>query len=476
MKISRLRIKNLFGIKEFDSDGKNMELDGKNGVGKSAVIDAIKYALTNKSDREYLIRTGETEGEVIIETDGGLSVTRKPRTNKADYKSIRQTGDPVEKNESFLRAIFTELQLNPVEFAAMSSAEQNRIILDLIDFKWDMGWIQEQFGEIPPDVNYEQNILRVLWEIQRDEGFYFLKRQEINREQRNKTAFIQKIAGELPPDYNAAKWEKTNLAQIYHQIESIRNTNDRITEARNIIESKTTKLESFANSLQAEKLGLINEEKEAFQKIQDEINDLKNKIVKAQAKQSEIANIYVNHHKEAHLEWEKKVAHVDGEAKQFEALAKEKLGDYADLQDEVDTAEKMKGYLNEYKRLKEMENEVVALAAESEQLTNKIEKARALPGEILANAHIPISGLTIKDGLPLINGLPVSNLSEGEKLDLCISIAVEKEGSLNLVLIDGIERLATERREDVYARLKAKGVQFIATRTTDDNELTVIEL
>lgn len=224
MKITRLRVKNLFGLKEFDSDGKNMELNGKNGVGKSALIDSIKYALTNKSDREYLIRAGETEGEVFIETDSGLTVTRKARTNKADYKSIRQSGDPAEKNESFLRAIFTELQLNPVEFAAMSSAEQNRIILDLIDFKWDMSWIQEQFGEIPPDVNYEQNILRVLWEIQRDEGFYFLKRQEINREQRNKTAFIQKIGGELSPDYNAEKWEKTNLGAIYQQIENIRNT------------------------------------------------------------------------------------------------------------------------------------------------------------------------------------------------------------------------------------------------------------
>lgn len=476
MKITRLRVKNLFGLKEFDSDGKNMELNGKNGVGKSALIDSIKYALTNKSDREYLIRAGETEGEVFIETDSGLTVTRKARTNKADYKSIRQSGDPAEKNESFLRAIFTELQLNPVEFAAMSSAEQNRIILDLIDFKWDMSWIQEQFGEIPPDVNYEQNILRVLWEIQRDEGFYFLKRQEINREQRNKTAFIQKIGGELPPDYNAAKWEKINLGEIYQKIESIRNTNDRIIEARNIIDNQSTKLESFASALQSEKLRLINEEKEEVQKVQDEINDLKNKIVKAEAKQSEIGHTYVNQHKEAHLQWEKKVAHVNGEAKQFETIAKQELGVYSDLQDEVDIAEKMKSYLNEYKRLKEMEDEVVALAAESEQLTNKIEKARALPGEILANAHIPISGLTIKDGLPLINGLPVSNLSEGEKLDLCISIAVEKEGALKMVLIDGIERLATERREDVYARLKAKGVQFIATRTTDDNELTVIEL
>ena len=63
MNITKIKIKNLFGIKEYDADGKSIELIGKNGVGKSSVIDAIKYALTNKSDRDYIIRAGETEGE-----------------------------------------------------------------------------------------------------------------------------------------------------------------------------------------------------------------------------------------------------------------------------------------------------------------------------------------------------------------------------------------------------------------------------
>lgn len=54
MKISKITIKQLFGIKEWQGDGKNIELVGDNGTGKTSVIDAIRYALTNSSDREFI--------------------------------------------------------------------------------------------------------------------------------------------------------------------------------------------------------------------------------------------------------------------------------------------------------------------------------------------------------------------------------------------------------------------------------------
>ena len=77
MKISKITIKQLFGIKEWQGDGKNIELVGDNGTGKTSVIDAIRYALTNSSDREFIVKNGETEGEIYIETDNGLSIDRK---------------------------------------------------------------------------------------------------------------------------------------------------------------------------------------------------------------------------------------------------------------------------------------------------------------------------------------------------------------------------------------------------------------
>lgn len=54
MKITKIKVKNLFGIAEYEADGASVELSGKNGAGKTSVIDAIRYALTNKSDESTL--------------------------------------------------------------------------------------------------------------------------------------------------------------------------------------------------------------------------------------------------------------------------------------------------------------------------------------------------------------------------------------------------------------------------------------
>lgn len=125
MHVTKIKIKNLYGIKEYESDGGSRELTGENGTGKSSVIDAIRYALTNKSDRKYIVRNGETEGEILIETDTGLRINRKARTNQADYKSVKQNGREVGSPESFLRDIFSPLQLSPVEFLEKTEKEQN---------------------------------------------------------------------------------------------------------------------------------------------------------------------------------------------------------------------------------------------------------------------------------------------------------------------------------------------------------------
>lgn len=476
MKITKLKIRNLFGVKEFESDGKDIELSGKNGVGKSAVIDAIRYALTNRSDREYIITRGETEGEVFIETDSGLRITRKPRTEKADYKSIRQGDGKAELGESFLREIFTELQLNPVEFASMDVKAQNRIILDLIDFKWDMNWIKDQFGEIPQGVDYDQNILCVLNDIQSEEGSYFLARQDINREVRNSQAFIEDIGKTLPPGYDAAKWDGVNLGDIYQRIEKIRAENDKIMTAKRELATKEDKAAAILSEMEAEisKINATAAERKSI--IEKQISELESRL-QSLKKDLDVLDVtkaaYIRSAKETR---ETKAAALEDKMRQYGPLAEKEPEDISGLQAEAKETELMKAFINEHRRMLGLQDGVVKLTEKAQALTEKIEKARRLPGEILANANIPISGLEIKDGVPLINGLPVSNLSDGEKMELCVSVAIHREGALKMILIDGIERLASARRDSVYALLKSKGVQFVATLTTDEDTLQVAEL
>lgn len=475
MKTTKISIKNLFGITEMELDGKPIELSGTNGVGKSSVLDAIRYALTNQSDREFIIKQGATEAEIIIETDTGLRIARKKRTQQADYKSVKENGREVQGPERFLSSIFTQLQLDPVAFTYMSKQEQNRAILDLIEFEWDLNWIKEKFGELP-EVDYDQNILQVLHDIQADSGDYFRRRQDLNRDIRNKSAFIADIAKDIPAKYNAEAWEAYPLGDKYRELERIRESNSIIERAKAFKESYNNKkrgleadrdinLAAVSKEIDSERAGLtatIERLKAEIKAAEDTIKGLSGKLADKTAA--------------INAKFAEGMAKLAKDTSVAEKYIDAEPTDTAELQAELEEAEQMRAHLNEYRRMKTLQSELDDLNESSKALTEKIELARKLPGEILETAKLPVKGLTVENGMPLIDGLPISNLSDGQKLDLCVDVAISKPNALQIILIDGAEKLSDANREKLYKKCKEKGLQFIACRTTNDDELLITEL
>lgn len=473
MKIIKLKIKNLFGITEYEAGGNDVELSGQNGVGKSSVLDAIKYALTNKSERKYIVRNGETEGEVLIETDTGLRINRKARTTQADYKSVKQNGLEVGSPETFLRDIFTQLQLNPVEFMEMTEQQQNTIILDMIEYPWNLDKIKEWFGEIPSWVNYDQNILCVLNDIQSEKGDYYRNRRDIDRDIRNKKAFVEDIAATIPVGYDIAKWETASAGDIYKKIERMQKDNQNIQKAKSLKENRDSKVRKFEADKEIEIAALDREFENRKNQIDKDILRLEQQIKALQTESEGLADKKSDKLEVIENKFRADVARYDAELETYSEYFDMEPQDVQPLMEEADNIEKMKAHINEYRRMQSLQNDIEELSEQSSHLTAMIEKARSLPGEILANCVIPIEGLAVQDGTPLINGLPVSNLSDGQKLDLCIDVAIQNPKGLQIVLIDGVEKLSTALRDKLYQKCKDKGLQFIATRTTDDEDLTV---
>lgn len=476
MKTSKITIKSLFGISEQQISGNSVEITGHKGAGKTSVLDAIRYALTNTSNRDWVIKNGENEGEIIVETDSGLVIDRKARTNKADAISVKENGTKITKPETFLKTIISPLQLNPVEFTHMTKNEQNRAILDLIDFDWDLNWIREQFGEIPQGVNYEQNILQVLNDIQAENGAYFQSRQDINREIRNKRAFIEDIAKDIPSGYQAEKWMNYDLSVKYAELMKIKDSNSRIERARAFKDGYNNKL----RGLEATKEIAVTSAEKAINVERDNLNSdiarLEAEIKSAKEKLLTLNDKLQDKIRIAEADFETAKAKLDADIGIAEQYISRDIIPVDDLQAEIDDAESMIKHLNEYKRMRAMQAEIDTLAAKSEEYTEKIELARTLPGTILEKATLPVEGLTVENGIPLINGLPISNRSDGELLELCVDIAISNPTGLQIILIDGAEKLDDISRNRLYAKCKEKGLQFIATRTTNDSELIVTEL
>ena len=476
MKISKIIIKNLYGITEKQLTGADVELTGKNGTGKSSVIDAIRLALTNKSNRQYVIKQGADEGEIFIETDTGLQIDRKARAERSDYKSIKDGNCEIASPEAFLRDIFTPLQLDPVEFLYKTVNEQNAAILDCIKIDWSLDDIKAWFGEIPAWVDFNQNIIKVLNDIQSERGEYFQRRQNINHDIRNEKEFAEKIAKTLPENYSAEKYENIDISALYHELAEETHHNAEIEKAKYQRENRDNKLRKIQADYEIQKSAIATEAAATEKKIDEDLLRLQSEIEALKVKKSGISADKQQKFEIAVKEYELQKSKFFAGADECEHMAAEPLADLSGLQAQITEAENGQQYINEYKRMIDLQGEFESLTAQSEALTEKIEKARTLPAELLAKCELPIADLSIYKGVPLIHGLPISNLSDGEKLDLCVEIAVCNPAKLNIVLIDGAEKLATETRNALFEKCKKKGVQFIATRTTDDEALTVTEL
>lgn len=261
MKTSLIKIRTAFGVHETQLSDKSVELTGRKGTGKSSVLDAIRYGLTNRSDRDYIVKQGADEAEIIIETDTGLHIDRKRKASMdTSQLGLKENGLNVPRPQTFLDDIITPLQLNPVEFIQKPIAEQNRIILNLIDYKWDMQTIQNWFGEIPKGVDYHQNILQVLNQIQADNGVYYQTRQQINSEKLFKKKAAEDIAASIPEHFDAAKWDAYDTGAKYAELSKIQQKNGVIERAKRFKESYDNSL----RGLQADRDIAISNAKEAI--------------------------------------------------------------------------------------------------------------------------------------------------------------------------------------------------------------------
>jgi DNA repair exonuclease SbcCD ATPase subunit len=476
MKTTLLKMKNILGLKELQLNGASVEITGTNGTGKSSVLDAIRVLLTNIAPRDVIVRQGETEAELLLETDTGLHIERKKRTNMSDYKQIRENGHDVPSPEAALREIFTPLQLDPVAFTQMTKAEQNKIILGLIEYQWDLNTIREWFGEVPAGIDYSQHILQVLNDIQDDKSPYFKDRQEVNRKIFAQKTIAEGIAKDIPAGYQAEKWAEYNTGAAYKKLTDAQQHNSAIQRAKGFRESFQNKLRGLeANrdiAVNAERQQITTQRENlvsSIERMKAEIKAAEDKLAGLESKLADRVAVIEAEHQAA-------VEKLKADTTVADEWADKTPIPTDALQEEINTAEAMIRHLNEYTRMQAALAEVAKLDAVSKEYTRKIELARSLPGEILKTATIPVEGLTVENGVPLIHGLPVTNLSEGEQLDLCVDVTISKPGTLQIILIDGAEKLSDANRARLYAKCKAKGLQFVSSRTTNDDELQVVEL
>jgi DNA repair exonuclease SbcCD ATPase subunit len=140
MNIIKLRTENIKNIKaiEITPNGQNVTLEGKNGAGKSAVLDSIMVALSGEKLTEP-IRQGTNKA--VIDVDLGEYKVKRIITEKTDRLEVTNAaGAKFPSPQALLDKIIGKICFDPLSFAGMKPPEQHSFIarltgIDLVAFR-----------------------------------------------------------------------------------------------------------------------------------------------------------------------------------------------------------------------------------------------------------------------------------------------------------------------------------------------------
>lgn len=211
---------------------------------------------------------------MFVELTDGLQITRKVRTEKADYLKVKHDSKAVNSTEGFLRKLINGEIFRPIEFVKKDAKQQTEIILNMLQIEWTIENIKTWFGEMP-EADYQLHILQILQQI---ESAYFEERSSINREINLLRANIEGIKRDLPPNYDGEEWRGVDLQKLYRKLSDAQESNKKLEEARSLIDGLTLRIDDIKRRSSNETEEKILDYRRQRDILQDGIKRLKERI------------------------------------------------------------------------------------------------------------------------------------------------------------------------------------------------------
>jgi len=282
LKIKAIKINRFIGLDEFIYNPGPLNIfEGPKGSGKSSILEGIETAVSNTKRRTEVVRHGSGESTLFIETDSGLEIDRRIRTDKADYLKLRQKGDGIKSTEAELRKFISGDIFRPLDFITMGAQKQTEIILGMIKMQYTDEEINGWFGEnvdVLSKVNTSKHLLQILKDI---EVANFKQREETNREIKLLEGQVKGIEAELPANYDGAEWKELKVQDFYNKVAEVQKINNFIAEAERLQIGIAEKIESIKTAAEGNKSKVKIKFTEKRQDLKDIIDLSKGKIAVA---------------------------------------------------------------------------------------------------------------------------------------------------------------------------------------------------
>lgn len=107
-------------------------------------------------------------------------------------------------------------------------------------------------------------------------------------------------------------------------------------------------------------------------------------------------------------------------------------------------------------------------------LTHEIEAIRKRKTDLLSNAELPLTGLSVKDGELTYNNQKWDNMSGSDQLKVSTAIVRKLKPDCGFILLDKLEQMDLISLEEFSKWLEQEGLQAIATRVSTGEECEII--
>ena len=382
IKLNAENIKKLIAV-EITPTGDIVTIAGKNGAGKTSVLDAIWWALAGTSNvQAQPIRKGQNKARIRLDL-GELIVERKFAINKEGETTTsisveNADGARFPSPQKMLDALLGELSFDPLAFSRMEPRKQ----FDEL----------RRVSELDADIDKLDAL---------NKGDY-AKRTDINRDAKAKRAQSEGIivpAGEPVPlvDESALIEELQKAGEHNTEIEQ--------RKARRKAAQKQANIHKDAGKKMREDAAALREQADAKDKLASE--NLK--------------------------------AAADIEKKIDEAAELPKPVDVTALRQKIEQARASNKTHTEHERAR-MERAAALkhageLEAQSKTLTEGMEAREKAKADAIARAKLPVAGIGFGEGVVTYNNIPFDQASSAEQLRVSMSIAMAANPKLRVIRI-----------------------------------------
>ena len=379
MKIVQLNaenIKRLVAV-EIRPDGTLVEITGKNGQGKTSILDAIWWALdTNKSVQSKPIRDGADSAFIKLDL-GEYVVTKKFKLKPDGDCTISLTvqnkdGAKFGSPQDLLSSFIGDLTFDPLAFSRMKPREQVIALRALV-----------------PDYDFD--------DADQKNKKDFDDRTDVNRTARDLKARIDAL--QVPEDTPA---ERISADELMAELQQAMDHNAKIDEA-------SSRIASIKQSIQSGERAIAG--------LREQVVDLQARIERFQ-----------NEIRETELR-------IEELRDQEDAITIGEKMDIEPIRLRVTDSEEINRRVERRKQREALLVELKSAEEKSDALTKAIEDRKAAATKAVRGAKLPVAGLELTEDAVLLNGQPFDQGSDAEQLRVSIAVAGAMNPKLRVIRV-----------------------------------------